>query len=457
MLRGNSAPNKTWRCQSGHDLATRSRRRSGPRPLPCSALTAWLRLRGSAVVLAIAAAAALGLAPGAALAGSLDLDGGQLRYTASPGEANYVWNLHFDRDAAVWEIGERAALSPLDPECELDTGINVATCPDDSGPLSASIALGDGNDNLQHTATWESIDGGPVIFTPLDEPFALTVDGGPGEDEFWTSASGAPMSLFGGEGNDYFQFLPQDVPGTAGLPGRYLLDGGPGNDWLQVHGAGAVPVAGSTLTMEGGEGDDWAMGSQGEDTIRGGPGHDRLFDMAGNDAIEGGDGNDVIAGGYGADFLAGGPGNDELQANGQERLDAGSGDDRIKAENYSPDEIRCGEGLDRIDFDPLVDVVATDCERLFPSEPCKRWGTTCTATVSILALAPGRPLLGRTKFEFRGVSMGGNRLPLSAKGRAYIQARGLVPVIRKTRISQPRKKGKKPRVVVKHTTLNLMP
>ncbi|HWC07574.1 MAG TPA: calcium-binding protein [Solirubrobacterales bacterium] len=407
----------------------------------------------------IAGAAALGLAPGTALAGSLDLDGGQLRYVASPGEANYVWNLHFDRGAETWEIGERAPFNPLDPECEVEAAINVATCPGDDGPLSASIALGDGNDNLQHMATWESINNGPVIFTPLDEPFALSVDGGPGDDEFWTSASGAPMSLLGGEGNDRFQFLPQDVAGTAGLPGRYLLDGGPGNDWLQVHGGGAVPVAGSTLTMEGGEGEDWALGSKGDDTIRGGPGHDRLFDIAGNDLMEGGDGNDVVAGGDGADFLSGGPGNDELQAgaSGQERFDGGPGDDRIRAENSSPDQIRCGEGLDKIDFDPLADIVAADCERLFPSEPCKRWGATCTATVSILALAPGRPLLGRTKFEFRGVSMGGNRLPLSAKGRAYVQERGVVTVIRKTRISQPRKQGKKSRVLVRHTTLNLMP
>jgi RTX calcium-binding nonapeptide repeat (4 copies) len=459
MLGGAGAPNKTRGCQSCDDLATKRRDRSGFQALACSALAAWRGFSRTVAILTIAGSAALGFAPGAALAGSLDLEGSQLRYVANPGELNYVGNLHFDREAKSWEIGERSPFGPLDPECELEAAINVATCPGHDGPLSASIALGDGNDNLQHMATWESIDGGPVIFTPLDEPFTLNVDGGPGEDEFWSSASGAPMSLLGGEGNDRFQFFPQDVAGTAGLPGRYLLDGGPGNDWLQVHGGGAVPVAGSSLTMEGGDGDDWALGSKGDDTIRGGPGRDRLFDIAGNDSIEGGDGNDAIAGGEGADFLSGGAGNDELQASasGQERFDGGPGDDRIRAKNSSPDQIRCGEGFDKIDFDQLADIIATDCERLFPSEPCKRWGATCTATVSILALAPGRPLLGRTKFEFRGVSMGGNRLPLSAKGRAYVQERGVVTVIRKTRISQPRKQGKKPRVVVKHTTLNVMP
>jgi Ca2+-binding RTX toxin-like protein len=85
---------------------------------------------------------------------------------------------------------------------------------------------------------------------------------------------------------------------------------------------------------------------------------------AGNDTQSGGTGNDTIFANVGADTTDGGNGDDVLYAlaladvplAGADRVSGGAGNDTIRVRDGEPDEVSCGEGVDRAVLD-RVDVI----------------------------------------------------------------------------------------------------
>jgi hypothetical protein len=116
------------------------------------------------------------------------------------------------------------------------------------------------------------------------------------------------------------------------------ISGGTGNDWF-------VGTKGDD-NLRGQGGDDVLEGLEGNDTLGGGPGNDRLFGGAGNDTLSGDDGNNYLSGGLGNDTLIGG--------NGNNTLDGGAGNDQMRGGSGADTYIfRSGDGSDTIqDFSP---------------------------------------------------------------------------------------------------------
>lgn len=190
---------------------------------------------------------------------------------------------------------------------------------------------------------------------------SLVVDGGKGND--WIEVSSRvllPTTLWGGAGDDAIRGGGGDDIIT-GDKGRDKLSGGGGNDALSG-GAGDD-------CLDGGAGDDVVHGDEGSDRISGGEGIDELWGDSGHDKLEGGDGDDQLRGGTGKDHLSGGRGNDALfgeddkdqlwGGDGDDWLNGGShddqlwgdgGDDTLKGEG-GHDKLDGGRGMNRLDGD----------------------------------------------------------------------------------------------------------
>jgi Ca2+-binding RTX toxin-like protein len=116
-------------------------------------------------------------------------------------------------------------------------------------------------------------------------------------------------------------------------------------------------------------------GTSGDDEVIGRNKADHIFAGYGNDVVRAGKGADYIEGGIdlsrGKDVNYGGPGNDILEGHQDaERHYGGGGDDQIyDPRTGSPDRIRCGDGYDRVTYNKGVDMVAADCEVLYPETP----------------------------------------------------------------------------------------
>jgi hypothetical protein len=88
--------------------------------------------------------------------------------------------------------------------------------------------------------------------------------------------------------------------------------------------------------------------------------------------LAGADGNDTLVGGPGPDSLSGGAGTDTLRGDaGNDRLDggtevddfnAGDDDDDVNAFDSLSENIVCGAGNDRVDYDAVDTFSADDCE-----------------------------------------------------------------------------------------------
>jgi Ca2+-binding RTX toxin-like protein len=140
---------------------------------------------------------------------------------------------------------------------------------------------------------------------------------------------------------------------------QVFVDGGAGDDTIQVQSGGPSPEWSLPLLLCGGDGSD---------TITGGPGADRLYgDGGGRMTSSAGPlvcsstaaGNDTLIGQGGADQLFGGAGNDVLVGDvqpgmtldglaGYNRLDGGADDDTLIGAGH--DRLIGGSGSDTIDF-----------------------------------------------------------------------------------------------------------
>jgi hypothetical protein len=134
----------------------------------------------------------------------------------------------------------------------------------------------------------------------------ITVTTRGGNDEVDASATGIPVSLNGGAGNDTL------IGGSSDDD----LDGGSGND-----------------SLNGGEGDDFLLGNTGNDTLFGGEDNDIVNGNAGNDKVYGDGGNDYVYGGAGRDYCDGGDGLDIVKGQGGRDTITGSLADAIAERN----------------------------------------------------------------------------------------------------------------------------
>jgi hypothetical protein len=130
--------------------------------------------------------------------------------------------------------------------------------------------------------------------------------------------------------------------GSAADIERVMFVFGDGSDRLDIGGDF------SSVTADGGAGDDVLVGGTGNDQLSGGTGDDELYGMTGDDVLVGGADDDYLHGDLGADELDGGVGDDDLRtAETPPRADAA---------------ISCGPGSDTLLEDNGVDPLAPDCE-----------------------------------------------------------------------------------------------
>jgi Ca2+-binding RTX toxin-like protein len=155
------------------------------------------------------------------------------------------------------------------------------------------------------------------------------------------------LQLEGGEGNDFIQVLPPSILGSYVTPSTIL--GQAGDDTLIGGDASDILLGGAgDDTIDGGAGDDRLLGNDGNDLINGGNGIDQILGGDGNDTINGGEGYDVLLGGEGNDNLYGEDGNDYIAGEaGNDTIDGGAGDDFILG-NEDDDLITGGTGNDTV-------------------------------------------------------------------------------------------------------------
>lgn len=113
---------------------------------------------------------------------------------------------------------------------------------------------------------------------------------------------------------------------------------------------GEVPAK-AKLTVDGGPGKDFIIGTTGNDALSGGTGDDSVYGSGGRDVLKGGAGKDRLTG-FGT--LEGGAGNDFLEAfygfgqykSSPTKVLGGAGNDRALTGNKVGDSVDCGAGKD---------------------------------------------------------------------------------------------------------------
>jgi Ca2+-binding RTX toxin-like protein len=157
---------------------------------------------------------------------------------------------------------------------------------------------------------------------------ALIITGSASPDLIRVVRSGNTVQLTG---------FPVSFPTTAFS--RIAITGLGGNDRID---ASNIDLP---LTIDGGDGNDFILGGAGAETLTGGAGDDTLFGGKGNDLIHGGDGNDYLSAGPGSNTLFGDAGNDQIFALNTtlDRIDGGAGFDREKGD--ASDLLTSIEGL----------------------------------------------------------------------------------------------------------------
>ena len=422
------------------------------------------------VPLILVAAAAL---PASALAGTAAYDAGSFRFSAAPGEANYV---HLEsttscdglaapclsfRDSPVYPVAAPAGciddpflgiLCPLPSSVVIDVGDGVDFVTDWDGP--SSIHAGPGEDVIRGEGGNDVVDGGDGVDVLIGGPGSDTVNGGPAGDILESYIDGLGFSgpiepadtagadsLSGGPGNDTVSYEARNDPITVAIDGQ-ANDGAPGegddiaSDVEIVKGG----TAGDTMTGSGGP--NWFYGMDGNDNIQGGAGDDNLRGDGGDDTVLGEDGTDDVSGGGEDDVLDGGRGTDHVYGeyvNGCIVRICVGGADEIRARDGARDVVDCGEGTDRAALDQLdetidtceaVDRAATDSPgggRVLTNGIVVRMTVPGAGRVTVRATARGarKPIkIGRVSRVVRRAGPVELVIKMSAASRRALRARG---------------------------------
>ncbi len=250
------------------------------------------------------------LSPGVASAGSVELAGSTLTYTAKAGEQNVLGVSPADGSFVVRDLGA-AAIADRDGPGGCIVGPQGATCPA-AGVTEVEVRLLDGDDRVRITTpTADRIKGGDGADVLRSEI---------GNDRLYGEA-GADQ-LYGGADNDQ-------------------LDGGADPDLLSG-GPGASDAANYKLRTEAisvrinNVADDGSATDARADDVR--TDVERVLGGAGDDALTGNSSANVLSGGEGEDVLRGLDGSDELLGDaGSDDLDGGTGPDEVSGGSGSRD------------------------------------------------------------------------------------------------------------------------
>jgi hypothetical protein len=285
-------------------------------------------------------------------------------------------------------------------------------------------------------------------------PFALAAGAAPARPDpsgckHEIRGTPAPETLDGTPANDRILGLAGDdrLAGEAGddcLDGGFdfdQLDGGAGDDLLAgsngedllAGDAGADDLMGQQDAdrLDGGAGADRLWGGGGADVMRGGAGADVLRGQGGNDRLAGGAGPDTLIGGFGDDTVtevaAGYSPADPLDT-GRNRVDTGSGRDRVNVANGRRDRVDCGGGTDSVMADKADRLRGCEHRRLlispFPAAEPVKGGRTRTFVVTFRSLQTVGPKASWFDVDLKGPP-GCGSLAASSAGVAYHRDRAV--------------------------------
>ena len=194
----------------------------------------------------------------------------------------------------------------------------------DGGADSDDIRGGAGNDTIRGGAGNDSFvwNANAVFLTPTDG--SDVIEGGDGDDQLFVTGNALAESYTLTGAGTRAVLARGSVQIDTGTTERLLLLLEGGNDTFTAA-DDVVPMTSLTVqggdgndTIDGGGGDDVLWGQAGDDGLEGGPGNDNLYGDVGADTLSGGAGDDLLRGffGDGNDAYAGGPGADTLQVAG---------------------------------------------------------------------------------------------------------------------------------------------
>jgi hypothetical protein len=253
----------------------------------------------AAVVAVLCVAPAPAVAEAGASAGSLQVVGAVLEFTAYDGFANHVNT--WPAVGGHLEVSDTSGtIDASGPECVPSPDQyypNKITC-DVSAVTSVRFDLGDLNDVVD-----------------VRDPMSALMLGGAGDDVL--KAWSGDDTLKGGPGNDYLYAGPGDDL-LVGGSGADSMSGGPGVDTVSYAdhfvavsadadgqskddgqtGEGDT-IATDVENLSGGPAADFLGGNGGANDLDGGGGDDRVFGYAGVDHLHGGYGFDLLDGGTG--------------------------------------------------------------------------------------------------------------------------------------------------------------
>ncbi len=204
----------------------------------------------------------------------------------------------------------------------------------------------------------------------------LTITAGPGETNAIAVTSGNANPLWvedsagitPGAGCEASLSVPTRVLcflGPAGLSAASVVVSlADGNDSFTADGAGSYVT---TVSADGGPGDDTITGGSAGDVLRGGDGNDTLGGSSGEDQVFGEAGADTVRGHAGADTVSGGPGLDLIEGDGQ-GIYGNGGSDTIDSRDGESDRVTCGLGADFLKADSIDVIETSECESIDRAE-----------------------------------------------------------------------------------------